>query len=240
MIYEYVILSDEEVIVYKGGSPAKPTYHIGKPIPYKTCGKSRSGAFLRPAQDERNLWDSTPTLAIAFTCRQMYLEAAPIWYANVRFAITLPEDIVSFLQSIGPRNRDAIQHISVNMNLSKHRQTDDIYEPISTVLHSSCRIFRGLRTIILVRGRFNIGYEHPSDRIMKAAKHLLKTESRMESVTLLGVMKCTKVGKRMTYLRDCQMVKRRKNSHKLGIARGQIDMFPTSGVRIPLGKHGYI
>jgi hypothetical protein len=120
MIYEYVIFSDKNVMVCKGDEHSKHPYTIGNPIPDKIRGKTRSGAFLRPAQDERNLWQCTPTLAIASTCRQMHLEAAPIWYACVRFGFASLDTMKSFTQSVGTRNQDAIQHIAVDVNIPSY------------------------------------------------------------------------------------------------------------------------
>jgi hypothetical protein len=101
MIYEYVILSGKDGLVFKGGRHRRLPYQIGKPIPYNIRGKCRSGVFF---QDQRTLWHSTPALAIAFTCRQMYLEAAPIWYSNMGFSFMSLDSMKSFVQSIGARS----------------------------------------------------------------------------------------------------------------------------------------
>jgi hypothetical protein len=239
MIYEYVIFSDRDIFVSKGEVPCKPAYQIGKPIPYKVRGKPRSGTFLLPAQDGR-LWNSTPTLAVAFTCRQMYLEAAPIWYANLRFAFVMLDHMKSFIKSIGVRNRDVIQHITIYIDPNSYQPTDDVFGATSQVLSAACQCLPGLRTIILSTHKFLRSNSPLVDPITQAAKVLAEKESHLECVTWLNVMRYKEADNMLLYLRDCEEFKREKRSQEISHVHRLVDMSPLIYVRRPHSKREVI
>jgi hypothetical protein len=166
----------------------------------------------------------------------MYLEAAPIWYSNVRFAFTLLENMKSFAQSIGIRNL-AIQHIKFNVDLRKYPPKNDLFDAVNELLSAACRCLPGLRTIILdfdkyyrawplVTDIFSEGWPRPGDPITKATKPLFETESHIECVTWLGLTrhKFDDVNYKFLYLRECNDVKREKGSQGVSHVHRLLDI----------------
>ena len=78
---------------------------------------SKLGEFTEP-----RLKDAEPRslLAVAFTCRQIYLEVAPIYYGQNNFCLSYYYDFVSscyepcqrFTEAIGPENANTITDLS--------------------------------------------------------------------------------------------------------------------------------
>ncbi|MCJ1253654.1 hypothetical protein MMC24_001466 [Lignoscripta atroalba] len=101
-IYKYVVIADHPIAI----RPRQP----------KDCGSSitRSGRPMRPGVDEieRNTREISH-LAVAFTCRQIYAEAAPIYYAKNQFTFFRAPDVGNFAETIGHGNQQLISVIDM-------------------------------------------------------------------------------------------------------------------------------
>lgn len=97
---------------------------------------TRSGKAIRPRQLPP--YETAPgKLALAFTCRQLYLEAGPIWYANTAFQFRNPRSMQEFLAAIGPANMRAIRYVGLHFeNRSEqegHAGVCDLYNRLGSV-----------------------------------------------------------------------------------------------------------
>ena len=102
-IWRYSLVKDGDVIILPHGRQG----FISKIIP--SC--LRSGKELqRHQQDDKRRINST-SLALAFVCRQLYLEAALIYYSENTFRF-LSDPVSSMLEeftaAIGPRNASIV------------------------------------------------------------------------------------------------------------------------------------
>ncbi|MCJ1403802.1 hypothetical protein MMC11_007025 [Xylographa trunciseda] len=93
-------------------------YEINKPIPKKALSLTRSGRRIR--KSEVSYYErGTPRMAIVFTCRQVYVEAGPLYYASRIFEFFSYKCMSSFISALGKENPfstfnlDAIRHISI-------------------------------------------------------------------------------------------------------------------------------
>ncbi|MCJ1454034.1 hypothetical protein MMC28_004384 [Mycoblastus sanguinarius] len=106
-IWTLTVVSDKPIIVKE--------HHRGF-IPPSLL---RSGTQLHLQDDQRRMFSR---LAVAFTCRQIYLEVAPIYYSmNIFSIITSNARILNsfvlqnFRRAIGPRNTEAITALRLNL-----------------------------------------------------------------------------------------------------------------------------
>ncbi len=86
---------------------------------------TRSGKGIRPEEGKRdwpNAMEGTSRLAIAFTCRQLYLEAAEIYYGSLIIHFRRTKWMEVFVDTIGRGNKiqgvgarllDAVRHIRI-------------------------------------------------------------------------------------------------------------------------------
>jgi len=222
MIYKYVIFSGsyKDHFVFKGDEPSKRAHTLGMLGPFKIRGKTRSGVHVLPAKNDRKIWHSTyftgDPLAIAFACREIYLEAVPIWYANVRLGFPLLEHMKSYMRGIGVRDRDVIRHIRVCVSLPRRRQNDDVFEHVKILLSEACRCAPGLRTIVLIMSG------EPSESATDAAKWILETRSLLEWITLSYGSTHTRTNRRIVYLANYIDIRRHENSEGLYHVHRQI------------------
>lgn len=105
-------------------------YEIGRPIgrmPPKS--RLRSGKSIRPfsedVREKQRGLEGTPILAIAFTCRQVYLEAAPIYYGGIIWHFRTTHWLERFLETMGAENKiqgigsrilEAVRHIRIRLH----------------------------------------------------------------------------------------------------------------------------
>lgn len=105
-------------------------YEIGRPVgrmPPKS--RLRSGKSIRPfsedVREKQRALEGTPILAIAFTCRQVYLEAAPIYYNGIIWHFRSTQWLERFLETLGPKNKiqgigmailEAVRHIRIGLH----------------------------------------------------------------------------------------------------------------------------
>ena len=93
--------------------------------------KSRllSGKSIRPFSEDvrgkQRALEGTPILAIAFTCRQVYLEAAPIYYHGIIWHFRSTQWLDRFLETLGPKNKiqgigmailESVRHIRIKLH----------------------------------------------------------------------------------------------------------------------------
>ena len=108
-IWEYVAIKDRAILLYEPNQRGR--------VPES---RLRSGNLIKHHQeDDERRWPSTQ-LAVAFTCRQLYLEVTPIYYGKNTFR--LPEIfellgggsqvVKEFKNAIGPRNSSAIPRMN--------------------------------------------------------------------------------------------------------------------------------
>lgn len=105
-------------------------YEIGRPVgrmPPKS--RLRSGKSIRPfsedVRESQRALDGTPILAIAFTCRQVYLEAAPIYYGGIIWHFRSTYWLKLFWETMGLKNKirgiggrilEAVRHIRIKLH----------------------------------------------------------------------------------------------------------------------------
>lgn len=105
-------------------------YEIGRPIgrmPPKS--RLRSGKSMRPlsedVREKQRALEGTPIPAVAFTCRQVYLEAAPIYYGGIIWHFSSTHLLERFLETMGPKNKirgigsrilEAVRHIRIKLH----------------------------------------------------------------------------------------------------------------------------
>lgn len=89
------------------------------------CSLTRSGKGIRPEEEKRdwkNALEGTSRLAIAFTCRQLYLEAAEVYYGSLIIHFRRSKWMEVFIDTIGRGNKiqgvggrllDAVRHIRI-------------------------------------------------------------------------------------------------------------------------------
>ncbi|KAL8821788.1 MAG: hypothetical protein Q9191_007242, partial [Dirinaria sp. TL-2023a] len=98
----------------------------------------RSGKRVKldiPSQEQRKL--GAP-FALAATCRQIYLEAAPVYYGLNTFELT-PQNLVAFTESIGAANTEYITSIQWNDDLGALvRNIEQFQDLRRLVLVASC------------------------------------------------------------------------------------------------------
>ena len=105
-------------------------YQIGRPVgrmPPKS--RLRNGKSIRPfsedvRENQRGL-EGTPILALAFTCRQVYFEAAPIYYGGIIWHFHSTYWLKLFVETMGPKNKirgigsrilEAVRHIRIKLH----------------------------------------------------------------------------------------------------------------------------
>lgn len=106
---------------------------IGRPVgrmPPKS--RLRSGKSIRPVSEDirenQRALEGTPALAVAFTCRQIYLEAAPIYHKAITWQFRSWQWMKRFLETLGFKNKiqgvglrvlEAVQHIRIVVRLPR-------------------------------------------------------------------------------------------------------------------------
>ena len=125
-----------------------PRYFVVRgPDSTKALSVTRSGRHIR-RQEKVGYKHDTPPLAIAFTCRAVYLEASPIWYAAWTFKFLENGQMNPFIDAIGSsncfgfRNRNAIKHALLQMDSSG----EDLDETGAEMIRATIRL-EGLRTL---------------------------------------------------------------------------------------------
>lgn len=123
-IYKFAFIGDRDHD--KGLQIAR---QVGR-LPPKS--RLRSGKSIRPfSEDVRenlNALQGTPIIAIAFTCREIYLEAAPIYYGSIIWHFSSRRWLTRFLETLGRKNKiqgiglriiEAVRHIRIKLRSSR-------------------------------------------------------------------------------------------------------------------------
>lgn len=108
-------------------------YEVGRPVgrmPRRS--RLRSGKSIRPfsedVRENQRALEGTPILAIAFTCRQVYLEAAPIYYGGIIWHFRSRQWLRRFWETLGPKNKiqgigmgilEAVRYIRIKLHSSR-------------------------------------------------------------------------------------------------------------------------
>ena len=121
-------------------SAPKCGYYIERPILSKTCSRTRSGKDIRK-QERLAYQNGTSKLAVAFVCRQTYLEASHIWYENTKFNFMSAECMEAFAKNINLQNRDAIRRINLEMTFFTDFENNQ--PRMAHLIHQ----FKGLRAL---------------------------------------------------------------------------------------------
>ena len=169
-IYNMVVVLDEPVLIEM--TQRRKWHSIKK-------STTRSGKSMRPKQDEledrRNMGHTA--LAVAFICRQVYLEATPRYYALNTFTLSqllFGPSIESFFVDIGSRNRDMIVKVQLNC----------LYPWRYLHLEN----LRGARSLTLVPSSWYYGLLFPGpnwqENWIEGAKELCKTMKTLERVNV--------------------------------------------------------
>lgn len=120
-IWEFAVVCDKPILVLNHESD-----RLAKDKPPK---KLRSGKQIEsPKQD--HLATATSLLAIAFTCRQLYLEVTPLYYSKNTFNFKRPdcharcrchERLADFTRAIGKEKAGSITSVIVTPNQQQAR-----------------------------------------------------------------------------------------------------------------------
>ena len=110
--------------------PHHEGYLIGRTLgrlPPKS--RLRNGKSIRPYSEDvrkrQRALEGTSTLAIAFTCRQIYLEAAPIYYGGTIWLFRYKQWLELILETLWPKNKiqgigsqllEAVRHIRIQLD----------------------------------------------------------------------------------------------------------------------------
>jgi len=175
MIYKNVMLSDNKLAGSKFGL-CEPEHRIGvtsdeERVEEFCVRRTRSGTILGNTRLGRT------KLAIACTCRQMYLEAADIWYSNIRFVFSQAKDLDAFVTCLGNK-LDSIRCIKLVLWDVDSFRAGDFTE-------STCRRFIGLCNVIIDNCRWQ---SHESYWTVwgPIANKLIEGSERLKNVTVLG------------------------------------------------------
>ena len=106
-------------------------YNIAGSFEARKTSTTRSGKVVR--QRQLPPYENAPgILALAFTCRKLYLEAGPVWYANTAFQFGHPRSMQEFLAAIGKANMNAIRHVGLRLET---RNENKSHEGICQLYH---------------------------------------------------------------------------------------------------------
>ena len=106
-IWRYSLVKDEGVVIHPYGRQ----YMMKKIVP----SRLRSGKELQSHRDDDKRWINSSSIALVFTSRQLYLEAALIYYSENTFTFEnewhpfqVHEMLQAFVAAIGPQNASSI------------------------------------------------------------------------------------------------------------------------------------
>ena len=128
-----------------------PRYFVVRgPDSTKQLSVTRSGKHIR--QDEKvGYKHNTPPLAIAFTCRAIYLEASPIWYAAWTFKFLENGQMKPFVDAVGysscfgTRSCNVIKHALLQLDSVDEDLHDLRVEMFTTTIRLECLLTLDIR-----------------------------------------------------------------------------------------------
>ena len=123
-IYKFAFIGDRDHD--KGYQIAR---QIGR---LKPKSRLRSEKSIRPfsedVREDQKVLQGTPILAVAFTCREVYLEAAPIYYGSIIWHFHSRRWLAQFLETLGRKNKiqgiglrilEAVRHFRIKLRSSR-------------------------------------------------------------------------------------------------------------------------
>lgn len=119
-IWEYVVVKDRAIVLWRPHQRAR--------VPES---RLRSGNFMKHHQEDDERRRQSTRLAVAFTCRQIYLEVTPIYYGKNTYrpkfsgfgcGFKIFED---FADAIGERNTRAITKVPTLIQIYCRTRTFD-------------------------------------------------------------------------------------------------------------------